>query len=467
MNASRLVFLATIACTILAFLWTPANAIELRYDSGNADDYTFQLTDGYLVRFTAPDFVDPFINGVSFFGARFGEPNGAKPQTGYIAVLDADYNKIVSREFNYSDVSKVPSWNHFSIEPVVVRDTKYGAVDYVEKPFTFWVYFLMPSNADAGVMIGKDIEPANLRSRIGNHAAGFKTVSDGKYNWMIRCEVTDGPPSKTSFTSDDLKGAKFIVKDGGVNAGFLSLYKYGATISFETPTPMTIDKLYIYGKLSGNWFDANREFTMYLLDSDLRVCGETELRVIHCLIANPGTRLEMVKRVYSHPQALGQCRSYLSHLTFELVPTYDTAGSVKMIKEQKITDGAAIAGTRAAEIYGMQILAREIEDNPNNFTRFFILSTEDSPPTGDDKTSIVFSVKHKPGALYEFLRELADNKINLTKIESRPSRQKPWEYNFYLDFEGHHEDKIARQALDNLEQNALFVKVLGSYPKAK
>jgi len=271
MNASRLVFLATIACTILAFLWTPANAIELRYDSGNADDYTFQLTDGYLVRFTAPEFVDPFINSVSFFGARFGEANGAKPQTGYIAVLDADYNKIVSREFNYSDVSKVPSWNHFSIEPVVVRDTKYGAADYVEKPFTFWVYFLMPSNADAGVMIGKDIEPANLRSRIGNHAAGFKTVSDGKYNWMIRCEVTDGPPSKSSFTSDDLKGAKFIVKDGGVNAGFLSLYKYGATISFETPTPMTIDKLYIYGKLSGNWFDADREFTMYLLDSDLRI----------------------------------------------------------------------------------------------------------------------------------------------------------------------------------------------------
>lgn len=204
-----------------------------------------------------------------------------------------------------------------------------------------------------------------------------------------------------------------------------------------------------------------------LLDSDLRVCGETELRVIHCLIANPGTRLEMVRRVYSHPQALGQCRSYLSHLNFELVPTYDTAGSVKMIKEQKITDGAAIAGKRAAEIYGMQILAREIEDNPNNFTRFFILSTEDSPPTGDDKTSIVFSVKHKPGALYEFLHELAANRINLTKIESRPSRQKPWEYNFYLDFEGHHEDKIARKALDNLEQNALFVKVLGSYPKAK
>ena len=204
-----------------------------------------------------------------------------------------------------------------------------------------------------------------------------------------------------------------------------------------------------------------------LLDSSLRVCGEIELRVIHCLIANPEARSESIKRVYSHPQALGQCRAFLKHLNYELIPTYDTAGSVKMIKEQGITDGAAIAGTRAAEIYGMKIIAQEIEDNPNNFTRFFILAKQDSPPSGNDKTSIVFSVKHKPGALYEFLSELADSNINLTKIESRPTRQRPWEYNFYLDFEGHHEDKNARDALASLEKNALFVKVLGSYPKAQ
>ena len=204
-----------------------------------------------------------------------------------------------------------------------------------------------------------------------------------------------------------------------------------------------------------------------LLDSSLRVCGETELRVVHCLITSPGTRLDSIKRVYSHPQALGQCHSFLKHLDCELIPTYDTAGSVKMLKEKGITDGAAIASARAAEIYGMQIIAREIEDNPNNFTRFFILAKQDSPPTGNDKTSIVFSVKHKPGALYEFLRKLASKNINLTKIESRPTRQKPWEYNFYLDFEGHREDEAAREVLDNLEKTALFVKVLGSYPKAK
>jgi len=204
-----------------------------------------------------------------------------------------------------------------------------------------------------------------------------------------------------------------------------------------------------------------------LLDSELKVGGEIELRVVHSLIANYGVKLEQIKRVYSHPQALGQCRSFLKHLKSELIPTYDTAGSVKMIKEKGIKDGAAVAGSRAAEIYGMEIIATEIEDNRNNFTRFFILSKQDCPPSGNDKTSIVFSVKHQPGALFEFLKELAQRNINLTKIESRPTRLKPWEYNFYLDFECHREDRLAREALENLERNSLFLKVLGSYPKAK
>jgi len=203
------------------------------------------------------------------------------------------------------------------------------------------------------------------------------------------------------------------------------------------------------------------------LDSVLKVCGETELRVSHCLIASQKSRLDLVKRVYSHPQALGQCQAFLRHLDCELIPTYDTAGSVKMIKEKGITDGGAIASARAAEIYSMKVIAKEIEDNPNNFTRFFILSKQDSPPSGNDKTSIVFSVKHKPGALYELLKEFANRNISLTKIESRPTRQKPWEYNFYLDFEGHRDDKVSREALENLESISLFVKVLGSYPRAK
>ncbi len=204
-----------------------------------------------------------------------------------------------------------------------------------------------------------------------------------------------------------------------------------------------------------------------LLDSSLRVCGEMELRVVHCLIAGPGVRVDSIRKVYSHPQALGQCRAFLKHLNCQLIPTYDTAGSVKMVKEMGVVDGAAIASARAAEIYDMEIVASGIEDNPNNFTRFFVLSQRDSPASGNDKTSIVFSVKHQPGALYEFLKELAVRNINLTKLESRPTRQKPWDYNFYLDFEGHREDKASREALDYLEKASLFVKILGSYPKAK
>ncbi len=204
-----------------------------------------------------------------------------------------------------------------------------------------------------------------------------------------------------------------------------------------------------------------------LLDSDVKVSGEIEIRIIHCLIANPETSLELIKKVYSHPQAIAQCHGFLEHLGCELIPAYDTAGSVKMIKEKQITDGGAVAGARAAEIYGMKIIAHKIEDNPNNFTRFFVLSKQDSPYSGKDKTSIVFSLKHKPGLLYKALAEFAVRNINLTKIESRPTRQKLWEYNFYLDFDGHREDEVVQEALENLEKVSIFVKVLGSYQKMK
>lgn len=202
------------------------------------------------------------------------------------------------------------------------------------------------------------------------------------------------------------------------------------------------------------------------LNSSLKACGEIELRIVHCLIANPTVSLDSIKRVYSHPQALGQSQTFLRHLNAELVSTYDTAGSVKLIKEKNIKDGAAVASARAAEIYGMKVLARGIEDNPENYTRFFILAREDSPPTGKDKTSIVFSVKHRPGALFSALKEFADARINLTKIESRPTRQHAWEYNFYLDFEGHREDAAVKETLRRVEEMSLFLKVLGSYPRA-
>jgi chorismate mutase/prephenate dehydratase len=204
-----------------------------------------------------------------------------------------------------------------------------------------------------------------------------------------------------------------------------------------------------------------------LLDSSLLVCGEIQHRISHCLIGHEGDRLDTIKKIYSHPQALAQCHVFLSRLDCEVISAYDTAGSVKMIKEEGLTGSAAIAGARAAEVYGMKIISREIEDNPQNYTRFFILSKEDSPPTGNDKTSVVFSVKHSPGTLYDSLKDFASRNINLTKLESRPTRQKPWEYNFYLDFTGHRQDEVSQDALKALEETSIFVKILGSYPKAR
>lgn len=204
-----------------------------------------------------------------------------------------------------------------------------------------------------------------------------------------------------------------------------------------------------------------------LLKSNLKIFGETILRIRHCLLALEKINLKSIQKVYSHPQALGQCRKFLERLNCQLIPTYDTAGSAKMIKEEKLKNCAAIASERAGRFYGLKILKKGIEDNSKNFTRFFIISKKDRQPTGNDKTSIIFSVKHKPGALYKALGIFAICDINLTKLESRPIVGRPWEYNFYLDFEGHRKDKIIQKVLSILKNTCLFLKVLGSYPKAK
>jgi len=209
----------------------------------------------------------------------------------------------------------------------------------------------------------------------------------------------------------------------------------------------------------------NQTYDLFLTHN-LKVCGEIIHKIDHCLIANPNTKLESVKVVYSHPQALAQCGTFLERLGCDVVPTYDTAGSVKMMKEKKLKNAGAIASERAAEIYEMKILAKEIADNPNNYTRFFALSKNDSPPTGRDKTSIIFSVKHVPGSLYHALEEFAKRNISLTKIESRPTKRTPWEYNFYLDFEGHRQEEKCLEALKELKKRAVFIRILGSYPRA-
>jgi prephenate dehydratase len=211
-----------------------------------------------------------------------------------------------------------------------------------------------------------------------------------------------------------------------------------------------------------------------LLQTKMHVVGEIYQRVRHCLIANRGTK--MIKYVHSHPQALAQCRAYLQNKGLKPVPAYDTAGAAKMIKKNKMADSAAIASKRAAELYEMKILDEGIEDRKNNYTRFFVLSSKKKKSRKSDphdigshnhKTSIIFSVRHVPGALFGILGEFAIRKINLTKIESRPTKETPWEYNFYVDFEGHLQNKAVHEALLSIKPKTSYVKILGSYKKAE
>ena len=202
-----------------------------------------------------------------------------------------------------------------------------------------------------------------------------------------------------------------------------------------------------------------------LLRYPLNIFGEIQLRISHCLMALPGETIDGIKVIYSHPQALAQCEEFLRKLKAEIVPTYDTAGSAKRIKEENLKGSAAVASKRAAAIYGLEILAEGIETNPNNYTRFFVISKKKAEPTSKSKTSLVFATKNIPGSLYSCLGAFATRNVNLTKLESRPSRGKPWEYIFYVDFEGHVDDPVSQQALDELKQMTNFLKILGSYPR--
>ncbi len=210
-----------------------------------------------------------------------------------------------------------------------------------------------------------------------------------------------------------------------------------------------------------------------LLRHNLHITGEYFLRVQHCLITLPGVKMEDVKKAISHPQALGQCAAYLRSHGIKAEQVYDTAGSVKMLKESGALDVAAIASKRAAELYGMQILEEGIEDNAENYTRFLAIQREAAVPTGDRhsegiaKTSIVFTLKNVPGSLFKAMSVFALRDIDLTKIESRPLQGKPWEYLFYIDFIGSIHDDTARRALDHLGEYAVMLRILGSYPRSK
>ncbi len=205
-----------------------------------------------------------------------------------------------------------------------------------------------------------------------------------------------------------------------------------------------------------------------LTDSVLNVVGEQIVRVHHNLLVKPGVKLEDVKRVYSHPQALAQCQKFLRQHGFEAVTDFDTAGAAKLLSENGGEGRAAIASQRAAEAYGLEVIAEHIEDLPFNFTRFFVLgSTEPPAPSGHSKSSLVLATRHRPGDLVACLEVFPKHDINMTKLESRPRRDKPWSYLFYIDIDGHIEDRNVAAAMTDLMRKAAFVKFLGSYPAAE
>jgi len=214
----------------------------------------------------------------------------------------------------------------------------------------------------------------------------------------------------------------------------------------------------------------------HLLKYDLLIRGETFVRIVHNLIVPPEVKFSGVRRVYSHPVALNQCRRFFEeNPRIEKTPFYDTAGSVKMIMEERLTDAGAIASAGAAEIYGAKIIRKSIEDDRENFTRFFLLerpkrgARRAAAQVGAEsprrfKTTVVFTTRNVPGALFRSLSAFALRDISLTKIESRPLRGKPWEYLFYLDFIGHVDEPVCRNALNHLAELADMLRVLGCYP---
>jgi len=205
-----------------------------------------------------------------------------------------------------------------------------------------------------------------------------------------------------------------------------------------------------------------------LLEHDLPIVGEVVLDITHNLLVLPGTTMEQVKKIYSHPQALAQCERFLRSLPgVSVEATYDTAGSAKLVKEKGLKDAAAIASDRAAHVFGLAILRPEIQDFSDNITRFLGVSRTADSDLQADKTTVVFSLPNEPGSLFKALSVFALREIDLTKIESRPIRGRPWEYLFYVDLPvGRHDLRCAR-ALVHLAEFARSMRTLGSYPSWK
>lgn len=198
-----------------------------------------------------------------------------------------------------------------------------------------------------------------------------------------------------------------------------------------------------------------------LVDHDLPITGEVELDVVHCLQALPGTKLSDIKIVYSHPQALAQCERYLKDLGVTVEAIYDTAGGAKLVAEKRLSGAAALASRRAAEVFGLEVIQEAVQDFEFNITRFAIIGGAPSPD--GNKTTLVFALPSKPGALFKALSVFALRDINLTKLESRPIRGRPWEYLFYVEVEARRDDLMCARALTHLAEFAKWMRVLGTY----
>jgi prephenate dehydratase len=210
----------------------------------------------------------------------------------------------------------------------------------------------------------------------------------------------------------------------------------------------------------------------HLLNFPVSIRREAKIRIVHNLIVNPGVKFKDIRKVYSHPVALNQCLNFFAaHPELERVTFYDTAGSVKMMTENGLRDAAAIASSLAADVYAARILKKSIEDDRQNFTRFFLVERQDpdqplQPLPGSSKVTLMFTTGNTPGSLFRALAALALRDISLAKIESRPMRGRPWEYLFYLDFHGRLEDAKVRNALAHLGELSDSIRVLGCYPPA-
>jgi prephenate dehydratase len=301
-------------------------------------------------------------------------------------------------------------------------------------------------------------------------AGPFENSSDAGGN-MNETKETPSPRMRVAFQGEpgafSNEAARRLVGDDVLLA---------PCTSFEQMFAMTENGLcdFCVAPIENSLFGSVYQNYDLLIKHHLHIVGETNLRIVHNLIAAPGTELEVVRRVYSHPVALGQCTNFFSaHPDLQPITAYDTAGSVKMILENHEQGAAAIASAAAADVYGARILLEAIEDDRQNYTRFLLLAHEpdqagDDAPADDVryKTSISFSLDNEVGSLFRAMAVFALRELDLTKIESRPLIGYPWEYRFYLDFIGHTADLRVRNALAHLGEFAANIRILGCYERA-